>query len=308
MKEKSNDYNISQCLQDSVIEYLNYLKVERGLTENTLISYRQELKQFNYYLTKHKIINFSQVDRFVIMDYLKSIQQSGKSENSIIHSVSTLRKFFLFLKQENIIQNNPMLKIDTPKKAQHLPQVLSIDEVDRLLAVPDIETDLGIRDRALLETMYATGLRVSELVNLTGDNLHLDMGFIQTLGKGNKERIIPIGDVAIDWLNIYLKQVRNKLVKDSNEKHVFVNAHGRQLTRQGVWKNLKQQVRTAGINKNVTPHTLRHSFATHLLENGADLRIVQELLGHADVSTTQIYTHISKKRLQDIYNKAHPRA
>ena len=308
MKEKSSDYNISQCLQDSVIEYLNYLKVERGLTENTLISYRQELKQFNYYLTKHKIINFSQVDRFVIMDYLKSIQQSGKSENSIIHSVSTLRKFFLFLKQENIIQNNPMLKIDTPKKAQHLPQVLSIDEVDRLLAVPDIKTDLGIRDRALLETMYATGLRVSELVNLTGDNLHLDMGFIQTLGKGNKERIIPIGDVAIDWLNIYLKQVRNKLVKDSNEKHVFVNAHGRQLTRQGVWKNLKQQVRAAGINKNVTPHTLRHSFATHLLENGADLRIVQELLGHADVSTTQIYTHISKKRLQDIYNKAHPRA
>lgn len=308
MKERSNDYNISQCLQDSVIEYLNYLKVERGLTENTLISYRQELKQFNYYLTKHKIINFSQVDRFVIMDYLKSIQQSGKSENSIIHSVSTLRKFFLFLKQENIIQNNPMLKIDTPKKAQHLPQVLSIDEVDRLLAVPDIKTDLGIRDRALLETMYATGLRVSELVNLTGDNLHLDMGFIQTLGKGNKERIIPIGDVAIDWLNIYLKQVRNKLVKDSNEKHVFVNAHGRQLTRQGVWKNLKQQVRAAGINKNVTPHTLRHSFATHLLENGADLRIVQELLGHADVSTTQIYTHISKKRLQDIYNKAHPRA
>lgn len=308
MKEKSNDYNISQCLQDSVIEYLNYLKVERGLTENTLISYRQELKQFNYYLTKHKIINFSQVDRFVIMDYLKSIQQSGKSENSIIHSVSTLRKFFLFLKQENIIQNNPMLKIDTPKKAQHLPQVLSIDEVDRLLAVPDIKTDLGIRDRALLETMYATGLRVSELVNLTGDNLHLDMGFIQTLGKGNKERIIPIGDVAIDWLNIYLKQVRNKLVKDSNEKHVFVNAHGRQLTRQGVWKNLKQQVRAAGINKNVTPHTLRHSFATHLLENGADLRIVQELLGHTDVSTTQIYTHISKKRLQDIYNKAHPRA
>lgn len=308
MKEKSNDYNISQCLQDSVIEYLNYLKVERGLTENTLISYRQELKQFNYYLTKHKIINFSQVDRFVIMDYLKSIQQSGKSENSIIHSVSTLRKFFLFLKQENIIQNNPMLKIDTPKKAQHLPQVLSIDEVDRLLAVPDIKTDLGIRDRALLETMYATGLRVSELVNLTGDNLHLDMGFIQTLGKGNKERIIPIGDVAIDWLNIYLKQIRNKIVKDSNEKHVFVNAHGRQLTRQGVWKNLKQQVRAAGINKNVTPHTLRHSFATHLLENGADLRIVQELLGHADVSTTQIYTHISKKRLQDIYNKAHPRA
>ena len=308
MKEKSNDYNISQCLQDSVIEYLNYLKVERGLTENTLISYRQELKQFNYYLTKHKIINFSQVDRFVIMDYLKSIQQSGKSENSIIHSVSTLRKFFLFLKQENIIQNNPMLKIDTPKKAQHLPQVLSIDEVDHLLAVPDTKTDLGIRDRALLETMYATGLRVSELVNLTGDNLHLDMGFIQTLGKGNKERIIPIGDVAIDWLNIYFKQVRNKLVKDSNEKHVFVNAHGRQLTRQGVWKNLKQQVRAAGINKNVTPHTLRHSFATHLLENGADLRIVQELLGHADVSTTQIYTHISKKRLQDIYNKAHPRA
>ncbi len=216
--------------------------------------------------------------------------------------------FFRYLANENKITADPMLKIDTPKTGHHLPQVLTTDEVDRLLAVPDTTKKLGIRDRALLEVMYATGLRVSELVNLTLDELHLEMGLIQPLGKGDKERIIPIGEVAIDWLNQYLTSVRDLLLKENSSQYVFLNAHGHQLTRQGVWKNLKALVRQAGITKNVTPHTLRHSFATHILENGAGLRVVQELLGHADISTTQIYTHISQKRLTEVYQKYHPRA
>jgi len=202
-----------------------------------------------------------------------------------------------------------MLKIDTPKRAQHLPQVLSAHEVERLLAVPRLDTPLGLRDRALLEVMYATGLRVSETINLKMADLHLDLGLIQTIGKGDKERIIPIGDVAIDFVERYLKTARPKLATPKRRNpYIFLNNHGGQLTRQGVWKNLKALVKAAGIEKNVTPHTLRHSFATHILENGADLRVVQELLGHADISTTQIYTHITKKRLAEVYNKYHPRA
>ncbi len=181
-------------------------------------------------------------------------------------------------------------------------------EVERLIETPDTTQNLGIRDRAILEVMYATGMRVSELVGLKLSDLHLSLGLVQTLGKGDKERIIPLGDYAIQWLERYLDEARPLLVANPSETHVFVNHHGTGLSRQGIWKNLKQLVREAGINKEVTPHTLRHSFATHLLENGADLRTVQELLGHADISTTQIYTHITKKRMTDVYKQHFPRA
>lgn len=181
-------------------------------------------------------------------------------------------------------------------------------EVERLIEAPDTTKNLGIRDRAILEVMYATGMRVSELIGLKLSDLHLSLGLVQTIGKGDKERIIPLGDYAIQWLERYLDEVRPLLVKDATEVHVFVNNHGSGLSRQGIWKNLKQLVRDAGITKEVTPHTLRHSFATHLLENGADLRTVQELLGHADISTTQIYTHITKKRMTDVYKQHFPRA
>nr|WP_270634817.1 site-specific tyrosine recombinase XerD [Ligilactobacillus salivarius] len=290
------------------MDYLYYLKVERGLSENTINSYGIDLKLFLEYLRENEIPSFKQVNKEVIVNYMQSEKNNNKANSSILRSVSSLRKFFQYLAQEKIIEKDPMLLIDTPKKKQHLPQVLTKEEVEKLLRSPNTGQVLGLRDRAMLELMYATGLRISEIINLKLEDLHLTMGTLQTLGKGHKERIVPVGDEAIKWVNRYLEEARPKLLKQKRSNYLFLNFHGNNLTRQGVWKNLKAEVRKAGIQKNITPHTLRHSFATHILENGADLRIVQELLGHADISTTQIYTHLSNKQLADIYNRAHPRA
>ncbi|GAY73058.1 tyrosine recombinase XerD [Lentilactobacillus kosonis] len=206
-----------------------------------------------------------------------------------------MRKFFAYLYQFNQIDSDPMTKIDAPKQAKTLPDVLSVDEVNNLLEAPDVTKKLGLRDRAILEVLYATGLRVSELINLKLVDLHLPMSLIQTIGKGNKERIIPISDIAKEWLERYLDEVRPGLLQGrTNTAAIFLNARGHQLTRQAIWQMIKKYAAIAGIEHHVTVHTLRHSFATHLLENGADLRIVQELLGHSDISTTQIYTHVSK--------------
>lgn len=290
------------------MDYLHYLKVERGLSENTIASYGIDLKLFLEYLRKNEIPSFKQVNKEIIVNYMQAEKNNNKANSSILRSVSSLRKFFQYLAQEKIIEKDPMLLIDTPKKKQHLPQVLTKEEVEKLLHSPNTGQVLGLRDRAMLELMYATGLRISEIINLKLEDLHLTMGTLQTLGKGHKERIVPVGDEAIKWINRYLEEARPKLLKQKRSNYLFLNFHGNNLTRQGVWKNLKAEVRKAGIQKNITPHTLRHSFATHILENGADLRIVQELLGHADISTTQIYTHLSNKQLADIYNRAHPRA
>lgn len=290
------------------MDYLHYLKVERGLSENTIASYGIDLKLFLEYLRENEIPSFKQVNKEVIVNYMQSEKNNNKANSSILRSVSSLRKFFQYLAQEKIIEKDPMLLIDTPKKKQHLPQVLTKEEVEKLLHSPNTGQVLGLRDRAMLELMYATGLRISEIINLKLEDLHLTIGTLQTLGKGHKERIVPVGDEAIKWVNRYLEEARPKLLKQKRSNYLFLNFHGNNLTRQGVWKNLKAEVRKAGIQKNITPHTLRHSFATHILENGADLRIVQELLGHADISTTQIYTHLSNKQLADIYNRAHPRA
>ncbi|MDE1524758.1 site-specific tyrosine recombinase XerD [Ligilactobacillus salivarius] len=290
------------------MDYLHYLKVERGLSENTINSYGIDLKLFLEYLRENEIPSFKQVNKEVIVNYMQSEKNNNKANSSILRSVSSLRKFFQYLAQEKIIEKDPMLLIDTPKKKQHLPQVLTKEEVEKLLRSPNTGQVLGLRDRAMLELIYATGLRISEIINLKLEDLHLTMGTLQTLGKGHKERIVPVGDEAIKWVNRYLEEARPKLLKQKRSNYLFLNFHGNNLTRQGVWKNLKAEVRKAGIQKNITPHTLRHSFATHILENGADLRIVQELLGHADISTTQIYTHLSNKQLADIYNRAHPRA
>ncbi|WP_345759508.1 site-specific tyrosine recombinase XerD [Ligilactobacillus salivarius] len=296
------------AINNILMDYLHYLKVERGLSENTINSYGIDLKLFLEYLRENEIPSFKQVNKEVIVNYMQSEKNNNKANSSILRSVSSLRKFFQYLAQEKIIEKDPMLLIDTPKKKQHLPQVLTKEEVEKLLRSPNTGQVLGLRDRAMLELMYATGLRISEIINLKLEDLHLTMGTLQTLGKGHKERIVPVGDEAIKWVNRYLEEVRPKLLKQKRSNYLFLNFHGNNLTRQGVWKNLKAEVRKAGIQKNITPHTLRHSFATHILENGADLRIVQELLGHADISTTQIYTHLSNKQLADIYNRAHPRA
>ncbi|MCM1597136.1 site-specific tyrosine recombinase XerD [Latilactobacillus sakei] len=293
-------------MDDLIQDYLHYLKIERGLSENTRQSYRQDLKQYQQFLVSQKLTSFTE-DRFIVLGFLQAQTTAQKAQSSITRSISTLRKFYQYLAREGRIQKDPMLQIDSPKQGRHLPAVLSSEEIERLLKTPDTSTPLGLRDRAILEVLYATGLRVSELVHLKLTDLHLSLGLIQTLGKGDKERIIPIGDVAVDWINQYLERSRNRLTKGKDSPYLFVNFHGNGLTRQGIWKNLKAIVQAAGIDKGVTPHTLRHSFATVLLENGADLRIVQELLGHSDISTTQIYTHISKKHLTEVYQRSHPR-
>lgn len=294
-------------ISETIADYLHYLTVERGLSKNTVVSYGMDLKQFHLFLTEKKLTQLSKVDRTTIIAYLDKQVKEQKKKTSIARSITSLRRFFRYLMQENIITTDPMQLIELPKKEQHLPDVLSLTEVENLLATPDVTTPLGLRDRAILELMYATGLRVSEVINLKLADLHLELGIIQTIGKGQKERLVPIGDTASEWVKKYLKDARPKLAKPTCD-YLFVNFHGAQLTRQGIWKNLKKHVLAAGIKKNVTPHTLRHSFATHILENGADLRIVQELLGHADISTTQLYTHLSKKRLAKIYQETHPHA
>ncbi|MTV81211.1 site-specific tyrosine recombinase XerD [Secundilactobacillus folii] len=294
---------------DELIEdYLHDLKIERGLSANTIASYRLDLQEFAVFLKQQKISQIKQVDQLTILNFLKQQQAAGKARSSVTRMVSTLRRFFQYQVQNERLQVDPMAEVKAPKKGRPLPQVLTVAEVTALLAAPDTTNKYGIRDRAILEVMYATGLRVSELVHLKMGELHLEMGLIQTIGKGNKERIIPIGDVAIDWINRYLNQSRPFLLKQRTSPYLFLNAHGGGLSRQSIWQKIQTYVSVAGIRKHVTPHTLRHSFATHILENGADLRIVQELLGHSDISTTQIYTHISQKRLAEVYRKAHPRA
>lgn len=295
-------------MHEQIEDYLHYLQVERGLSANTIQSYRQDLQEADaFFKTQTKSI--AEIDQFVILNFLEQLQQQRKARNTVIRVVSTLRRFFQYLVQFGVIKDDPMLKVDSPKKAQTLPDVLTVTQVNQLLSMPNINQKLGIRDRAILETLYATGLRVSELVNLKLGDLHLPMNLLQTIGKGDKERIIPISDVAVDWLNRYLTTTRVALLDGKpNTEFIFLNAHGRQLTRQAIWLMIKKYVNQAGIKRHVTPHTLRHSFATHLLENGADLRIVQELLGHSDISTTQIYTHVSHQHLTEVYNKYHPRA
>lgn len=296
-------------MKEDLEEYIRYLRIERGLADNTIESYKRDLNQYLVYLEKNELTDWEKIDRYTILSFMQELKETKKSSATVIRMVSSLRKFHQYLKQEQRSSVDPMLHIDTPKKAQHLPKVLSMTEVEKLIETPNTNEVLGLRDRAILEVMYATGLRVTELTELKMDDLHLSLGLIQTIGKGDKERIIPIGDLAIKWIENYLKYSRNKLEKPSKRSpYLFLNHHGRKLTRQGIWKNLGALVKKAGIEKEVTPHTLRHSFATHLLENGADLRVVQELLGHSDISTTQIYTHITKQRMAKVYKTYHPRA
>lgn len=298
----------AQSLINAVEEYMSFLKIERGLSYNTQVSYHQDLQKYLQFLADQDKKEWTEVDMYLILDFLTELKQDHAS-SSVIRMISTLRQFHQFLRQEQYIQVDPMLHIDSPKKQRPLPRVLTLNEVELLLQTPDVDTPLGIRDRALLEVMYATGMRVSELIKIKFDELHLDLGFVKTVGKGGKERIVPLGKHAIYWVESYLKYGRPKLAQEKyRNDYLFLNHYGRPLTRQGVWKNVQKIVKTAGINKEVTPHTLRHSFATHLVENGADLRVVQELLGHSDISTTQIYTHISKKRMSEVYQKHFPRA
>lgn len=294
-------------MDNALVDYLRSLTIEQGLAANSIASYRRDLQHFIRWLTSQQLTAFPE-DAAVISDYLNQLVIEQKAENSRMRAVSSLRHFYRWLAARELIAHDPMQTIPSPKRGQHLPVALSMAEVDQLLAAPDVNQPLGLRDRAILEVMYATGLRVSELVHLQLGDLHLEMKLIQTIGKGNKERLIPIGEIAIDYIQRYLEESRPRLIRsDHFVGTLFLNFHGRPLSRQAIWKMIKKYIEQVDIHKNVTPHTLRHSFATHLLENGADLRVVQELLGHSDISTTQIYTHITQQRLLDVYQKSHPR-
>lgn len=296
-------------MQDNLDDYLRYAQVERGLSPNTISSYRQDLYEYlNFLLLDHQT-NW-EVDALEVDAFLAQLRDQGKATSSISRMLSSLRKFYQWLLRQDIIERDPLVKIDSPKKEKRLPLALSETEVDTLLAQPNVEKGLGLRDRAILETLYATGMRVSELINLKISDLHQDIQLIKVLGKGSKERLVPISDVALSWIDKYDNQVREKLIMKNGafSDIIFLNSRGKKLSRQAVWQLIKKYCQTANITKNVTPHTLRHTFATHLLENGADLRVVQELLGHSDITTTQIYTNLTQKHIMEVYKKSHPRA
>ena len=295
-------------LQEDVEDYLRYSQIERGLSDNTIFAYRQDLMDFLVFLKKEGLDSWP--TKAVDIDaFLAEQRDLNKATSSISRMISSLRKFYQWLVRQNIQKINPMLEIDSPKKEHRLPVALSVDEVTKLLDQPDVTKKLGIRDRALLETLYATGIRVSELINLKFSDLHEELKLLKVLGKGSKERLIPISDVAISWIKSYQEKVRDPLLLKSGKytDTIFLNNRGGALTRQAVWQIIKRYCQMAGIKKNVTPHTLRHTFATHLLENGADLRVVQEILGHSDISTTQIYTNLSQQHILQVYAKTHPR-
>ncbi|MCR3923410.1 MAG: site-specific tyrosine recombinase XerD [Firmicutes bacterium] len=295
-------------MERTLREFIHYLSVEKGLATNTLEAYNRDLLAFCDYLKRNGVTKFEEVVRSTIMGYLRVLQKSGKATSTLSRNIASIRSFYNYLFQERRVMENPTTELESPKLEKKLPRVLTTHEVDILLDQPDRLNVGGLRDKAMLELIYATGIRVSELMSLDVTDVNLDAGFIRCMGKGSKERIVPLGSVAIRHVGEYVGRGRPKMIRLSTEAAMFVNQHGKRLTRQGFWKILKKYAQQAGISKDITPHTMRHSFATHLLDNGADLRSVQEMLGHADISTTQIYTQVTRHKLRDVYEKTHPRA
>lgn len=289
--------------------FLEYLTVELGLSANTRQAYERDLRLFCKTLGFKNSDTLVNVSREQITGYMTQLKEKGLAAATIARKLAAIKAFYRFMTAEGYMDANPAEVVEAGTKGIKLPRVLSEDEVVRLLNQPDITTAEGFRDRTMLEVLYATGMRVSELINLTLERVDLNMKYIIAFGKGSKERIVPLGSVAAEFLQQYLEKVRPKLTHAGrNTNIVFLAFGGHELTRQRFWQIIRAYGRKANINKALTPHILRHSFATHLLDNGADLRSVQELLGHSDISTTQIYTHLTNKRLRDIYAKAHPRA
>jgi integrase/recombinase XerD len=297
-------------MNNNISAFMEFLNFEKGLSSNSQEAYQRDLIKFNHFL-KNKYGHLpspQQVNKQDVMDFLSWELDSEAAYSTMARSLSSVKSFFKFLLIEGCIDVNPAIDLETPKIERRLPQILSIEEVDKLINQTNVLTHLGLRDRAMLELMYGTGMRVSEMLSMEIEDINMTAGFLRCLGKGRKERIIPVNQTAIDWVQRYLARSRNFLVKNHLERTLFVNARGRKLSRQGFFKILTGYVEKAEIKKDITPHSLRHSFATHLLENGADLRAVQEMLGHADISTTQIYTHLTKSRLREVYQQYFPRA
>lgn len=282
-------------------KYLDYLQFERKFSPNTVLSYQDNLKRFDIYLNGK---NVRQVTTKDIDGYLEF--NDRMAEKSRAHYLTVLKMFYQFLIDEELINHNPCENIKSPKITKKLPQYLTEEEINTLLDI-NLNNDFDYRNKAMLELLYATGIRVSELINLKFNNIDLENNFIRIMGKGSKERISPFNDIAKNYLILYLNEHRNNLLKHNDSEYLFINNHGNQITRQGFFKNLKQIAQNQGLKKDISPHTLRHSYATHLLAKGADLRIIQELLGHSDISTTEIYTHLLNEQIKNEYQK-HPRA
>ncbi|MFC1467848.1 site-specific tyrosine recombinase XerD [Verrucomicrobiota bacterium] len=291
-----------------VEQFLDYVSLELGLSPNTRAGYQNDLTHLTAFLHDKNITSFNDVTRREILSFLMAEKSRGMSTATIARELVSVKLFFRFLLQEGFISRNESEKMESPKLWKVLPHTLSHGEIERLLKAPDSDTSLGLRDRAILNMFYATGMRVSELADITIDNLHFAEGYIRCIGKGRKERVIPIAQSAQKLVNRYLTEIRPKHAKDNEQRTVFLTRRGTGLNRKTLWAMIKKYAVQAGITKNVTPHTLRHSFASHLLANGADLRTIQEMLGHADIATTQIYTHVDNERLQSVHHQFHPRA
>ncbi|HOV92009.1 MAG TPA: site-specific tyrosine recombinase XerD [Candidatus Kapabacteria bacterium] len=301
--------NIPQSFQKIYKDYLNYLNFEKGLSKNTINSYAIDLRNYLIFLDENNIKNLSEVISQHISDFLSLLNEMGLEDTSRRRYLSSIRTFHKYLLMSKLTDNDESEKIDLPRSAKKLPETLSLAEIDAILEQIDTATNAGIRDRAIIETLYACGLRVSELRNLTSRNIIWEYEILQIIGKGSKERIVPIGKSAQFWLKEYIEKVRPIFLSTTGDNQfIFLNQRGKQLTRMGIWKIIQNYATKIGIAEKVSPHTFRHSFATHLLEGGADIRAVQEMLGHSDISTTQIYTHLDKEYIKEVHRHFHPKA
>jgi integrase/recombinase XerD len=287
--------------------FLEYLIENKELSANTLESYKRDIRQFDTYLQEHAV-SLDRVTKTIIITYLIALQKTGKATSTISRNLASIRCFYQFMQNQRYMDTDPSANLESPKVEKKLPSVLTKKEVEILLEQPVPADAKGARDKAMLELLYATGIRVSELISLEIGNIDLDAGLLVCRNSETKSRTIPIGNIAVKYLRLYLNDFRKKLCTDAENTLLFVNFHGQKMTRQGFWKIIKYYTAKAKINKTITPHTLRHSFAVHLIENGADLQAIQEMLGHSDISTTQIYSKINKNKIKEVYSKTHPRA
>jgi integrase/recombinase XerD len=294
-------------MEELVQNYVTYLDQGKRLAENTLQSYKRDIDQYIHYLEELDIARITNTSKSTIIAYLLYLQKKGRATSTISRNLASIRSFYQYLAKNKVIEGDPTIEMESPRVEKKLPQILSTQEVELLLNQPKCIDLKGYRDKAMLEVLYATGIRVTELINLDTTDVNFEIGFIKC-NKKDKERVVPIGSLASKALQDYINKARKNMIKLSDEKALFVNVNGRRLTRQGFWKIIKHYRGQAKIGKDITPHTLRHSFAAHLLENGADLRSIQEMLGHSDISSTQIYAQIARNRIKEIYKKTHPRA
>jgi integrase/recombinase XerD len=287
--------------------FLSYCRLERSLSRNTVDSYGFDLERLRGFLHQREIVAIGDVTPDILSEYVRTLYDLGFAATSIQRTLSTLRGYFAYLAADGAIASDPTELLESPKAARYLPGVLTIEEMLSLLAAVDARRRLGTRDRALLETLYATGMRVSELSNFAFEQLLFEEGLVRIFGKGSKERLVPIGEAAVEWIKKYLESERPFLSRPSTDSSVFLNGRGTRLSRMGIWKIIQRYAKKAGLDKKISPHTFRHSFATHLLEGGADLRAVQEMLGHANIVTTEIYTHVDREYLKEVHRSFHPR-